>query len=201
MKVKLIKTALFLAIATVAFACDRAIVYGDRTGFNLAIRTDVAEGQPVEVNAGLQRRVGGFVPPRKRDENGNAVGEAANLMSRFELTRKAGEGLGLADTIWINSAFVSGDAAVKASQNADSVASIFSAPGIRVSDAPEDVDAIGKLLNFTAVSEENRQAYLILARARGLKVAPDTDPFAAQDAILDPANASGNRAIVTALKL
>lgn len=201
MKVNLTRTALILAIAMIGSACDRAIVYGDRTGFNLALRTDVAEGHPVEVNAGLQRRVGGFAPPRKRDKDGNAVGEAANLMSRFELARKAGEGLGLSDTIWINSAFVSGDAAVKASQNADSVASIFSAPGIRVSDDPQDVDAIGKLLNFTAASDENRLAYLALARARGLKVAPDTDPFAAQDAIVNSANASGNREIAIALKL
>lgn len=192
------KFILPLVVVTAVSACTDALVYGDRTGFNLAVRTDATDGHPLEVNAGLQRRIAGFVPA-KQIQDGVATGEAANMMSSQNVAREAGEGLGLGDTITINNTFVSGPAAVEASGNKESVKAIFNAPGLRVSDKREDVDAMNALLRYTAASEANRADYLQKARVLGLKVGSGDSQTVAKQAILDPANAAGNRAIAQTL--
>ena len=80
-----------LALALVFVSgCERALVFADRTGVNLAVRSDMAEGSPLEVNAGLKRRVVGFVPAKGESEDGRPSGEAVNMVSRFDLKRTKG---------------------------------------------------------------------------------------------------------------
>lgn len=182
-------------------ACDKALVYGDRTGFNLAIRTDAAEGHPLEVNAGLQRRVVGYVPPRKRDGSGAPVGEAVNMVSKFDLQRTAGATGGLDDTITIRAAFASGQAAIKAAKEPAAVARIAKGPEITLSADPGDKAVRNKLWRFI-VPEQNLATYLALARQQGLTVADAGTPRdSAMITIGNPANAAGNRRIAAALNL
>lgn len=64
---------------------DRALVYGERSGVNIALRSDPAKALPVEVNAGVQRRVTTLVPPQQRNGAGRPIDEAVNMISSFDL--------------------------------------------------------------------------------------------------------------------
>ncbi len=117
-----------LSISTVAFGVlsisslflsnctdiqDRALVYGERSGVNIALRSDPAKALPVEVNAGVQRRVTTLVPPKERNSNGRPTDEAVSLVSTFDLTYNnadAQNGL-FGGTTRIASIFTSGTAA------------------------------------------------------------------------------------------
>ncbi|NOD77378.1 MULTISPECIES: hypothetical protein [unclassified Ruegeria] len=92
---------------------DRALVYGERSGVNIALRSDPAKALPVEVNAGVQRRVTTLVPPKARNNNGRPTDEAVSLVSTFDLTYNnadAENGL-FGGTTRIASIFSSGTAA------------------------------------------------------------------------------------------
>lgn len=65
---------------------DRSLVYGERSGVNIALRSDPAKALPVEVNAGVQRRVTTLVPPISRNQNKRPNDEAVSLVSTFDLT-------------------------------------------------------------------------------------------------------------------
>ncbi|WP_298847522.1 hypothetical protein [uncultured Ruegeria sp.] len=92
---------------------DRALVYGERSGVNIALRSDPAKALPVEVNAGVQRRVTTLVPPQKRNDAGRPIDEAVNMISSFDLKYdNAGGSEGLfAGTTAIASIFTTGAAA------------------------------------------------------------------------------------------
>ncbi|WP_299894163.1 hypothetical protein [uncultured Ruegeria sp.] len=92
---------------------DRALVYGERSGVNIALRSDPAKALPVEVNAGVQRRVTTLVPPKSRNNNRRPTDEAVSLVSTFDLTYNnadAQKGL-FGGTTRIASIFTTGTAA------------------------------------------------------------------------------------------
>ncbi len=101
---------------------DRALVYGERSGVNIALRSDPAKALPLEVNAGVQRRVTTLVPPKERNDNRRPTDEAVSLVSTFDLTYNNAnieEGL-FGGTTRIASIFTSGSAATALATAIDS---------------------------------------------------------------------------------
>ncbi len=192
-----------LAIAlTLLPGCERALVFADRTGVNLAVRSDMAEGSPLEVNAGLKRRVVGFVPAKGESGDGRPSGEAVNMVSRFDLKRTKGSEGPFSDKVQIRTSFASGDAAVEAASKPKAVEALTKAPGFVLSKDPNVRSAAQKLYDFTGQSPQHASAYLAVAESEKLDVAKDGDPNTrAVNTITNPANAEGNRRIVGILKL
>ncbi|WP_306113977.1 MULTISPECIES: hypothetical protein [unclassified Roseovarius] len=192
---------LALALAFVS-GCERALVFADRTGVNLAVRSDMAEGSPLEVNAGLKRRVVGFVPAKGESEDGRPSGEAVNMVSRFDLKRTKGAEGPFSDKVQIRTSFASGGAAVEAASKPKAVEALTKAPGFVLSDDPQVRSAAQKLYDFTGQSPDHARAYLAVAESEKLDVAKEGDPNTrAVNTITNPANADGNRRIVDILKL
>lgn len=183
--------------------CQRALVYGDRTGFNLAVRTDPAKADILEVNTGLQREVVGFVPPQAHTADGNADGEAVNMISRTDIRRtRASDGNPFNDNIKIHSAFISGAATVEAPENSKLIRTVIDAPKfVQTADAA-DRAVNTKLLNFTSQGTEQALRYLGEAKTQGLTISVRSEPIAsAFETIVDPRNSVGNRRILSDLNL
>ncbi|MBY6005025.1 hypothetical protein KUV62_13975 [Salipiger bermudensis] len=182
-------------------ACTEALVYGERTGVNLAIRSDPAEAAPLEVNAGLQRRVVAHVPPSQRDANGRPTGEGVNMFSRFDLQREAGQNA-FGGNVRIGTSFASGRAATAIAGKPKVVAAVTHAPVFTAVTVPAEVDVSAKLLDYTAANPTNLETYLNLALQHGLSIAlGDTSMTRAIGTIVAPENAGGNKRIAEFLKL
>jgi len=194
------KSCCTIAVLFGLTACEQALVYGDRSGFNLAIRSDAAEGAPLEVNAGLQRRVVGFVPPRSRTPDGLPDSEAVNMVSRFDLRRTPGDNGPFDDTIRISTSFASGAAASATDGDAAKVAAITRAPNFALSDDPDARSVAGQLFDYVGQSTPHANAYLSLAMVEKLQISDGATPTArAIGTITNPSNAAGNKRIAEAL--
>lgn len=193
--------SLLLALPSL-LGCERALVYGDRSGFNLAIRSDPAESAPLEVNGGLQRRVIGFVPASESDQNAPAKGEAVNMFSRFDLKQDRNSGSAFGGKLTIGTAFASGRAALNIADNPQVVAAITGSPEFTLTDVPEDRVVIRKLIDFVGKSPDNARKYLELAKAHGLTIAPGaTTNTQALGVIRDDAYRETNKLIADELNL
>lgn len=192
----------FLLALPIVSGCERALVYGDRSGFNLAIRSDPAESAPLEVNAGLQRRVIGFVPASESDQNAPAKGEAVNMFSRFDLKQHRDSNTVFGGKLTIGTAFASGQAALYVAEKPEVVAAITGSPEFTLTDVPEDRGVANKLYTFASSSADNARKYLELAAARGLIVSPGLTLNAqAVGTITNPKNSEGNKLIANELNL
>ncbi|WP_299212029.1 hypothetical protein [uncultured Tateyamaria sp.] len=135
-------------------ACSDTLVYGERSGVNIAIRSDGAEGQPLEINTGLERHVMGYVPPRDP-----AGGEAVSMIASFDLKRKAGS-TRFEDKVGIKTVFVSGAAANSLGGNNAGVKAILDRPGVTASSAPSDQSNTGKILRWVSSDKAKAAEYL-----------------------------------------
>ena len=179
------------ALLCLLAGCTDALVYGERSGLNLALRTEAIEGQPIEANVGLQRRVVGYVPPRN-SEGGRAV----DMIAAFNAKREANTPSIFDDRNTIETAFVSGAAAQVAGNSPDSVAAIFDRPGIQVSSNPSDNTASEKILTW-ATTDVRALEYIAFLQAGGAKPADAQNTIiTAQQAALDPKNAALNQKFV-----
>jgi len=151
-------------------ACDRGLVYGERTGVNLAVRADPANSAPLEVNAGLQRRVVSSVPPQGQPGGPTAAGEAVNMVSRFDLERAPGQAGPFSAKVRIGTSFASGAAATAIAGKPEVVRAITKAPDVTLSSAPDEREIVAKLFEFTGRSVANVERYLEVATARGLSI-------------------------------
>ncbi len=182
--------------------CDHALVYGDRMGLNLAIRSDPAKATPLEVNTGLQRQVVGFVPAKGQTADGEADGEAVNMVSRFDIKRTPGENGVFNDTVEIRSSFASGAAAIAAENKPEAVAAITAAPNFIQTNDPVARDVNTKLATYVGQGPVQAQDYLQRARAEGVQIPPGGDANTqALNSIFNPANAAVNLKISKQLKL
>lgn len=200
-KLKLL--TMLIAFALNASGCQRALVYGDRTGFNLAVRTDPAKADVLGVNAGLQRQVVGFVPPQARNSEGRANSEAVNMISRTDIRRtRAQDGNAFNDNIRIHSAFISGAASTEAKENPGLVSAVTAPPKFVQTDNVTDRAINTKLMNYTNRGNDEVGIYLDMAKALGLRISDRSAPSAsAIETIFDPRNAVGNRKIASDLNL
>ncbi|WP_299410715.1 hypothetical protein [uncultured Roseobacter sp.] len=195
-----------LALGVLLMGCSNdALVYGERSGFNLAIRSDTAESAPVEVNAGLQRRVVSFVPPSNRDSEGNARGEGVTMISRFDLRRTPGQSGLFGDEVRIRTSFLSGRAATREDiATPKVVAQVVKAPSFSLSSDAPTSSAQQLLIQYigSEPNSPNLQRYLNLAEQRGLSIpAGPSTSIRALGAISAPANAAANRQIAIDLGL
>lgn len=116
-----------LCAATLA-ACGDTLVYGERTGFNLAVEVNQDPSTPVNVNLGLHRTVVGVVPPvdtESEEQQGESrpSGEAVSMISGFDLSNEDKTNQ-LDPELQIRTQFASGEAAVEVSGNDLAVAAI-----------------------------------------------------------------------------
>lgn len=176
-----------LLLAALLGGCTDTLVYGERTGVNLAVRTDAAEGHPLEVNVGLQRRVVGIVP-----DSSVKGGEAVNMISSFGLER-TGEGNPLEANVTISGSFASGEAAKNVARNDRSVEAIFNLPGVRGSDDPQEISTTNKILNWVGTDVARAEEYVRFMRASGVQFEDAPRPQATASRLaVDERNAALN---------
>lgn len=196
------KSLVLSALLCLASGCDRALVYGDRTGLNLAIRSDPAKASPLEVNTGFQRQVVGFVPAKGKAPNGDPEGEAVNMVSRFDVKRTPGENGVFNDTVEIRSSFASGAAAIAAEDKPEAVAAITAQPRFVQSSVPSDRDVNSRLIAYVGRGPAQAQDYLNRVRAEGVAATTGADANSqALNAIFDPANRAVNLKVSKQLNL
>ena len=108
-------------------ACQPALIYGERTSFNLAaVQVNDNVSEPVRVNFGLVRSVATVAPPRGGTA-GTPNGEAVSVFSNFHLDDSgARASLPLvSDELTIRTRFASGEAAIRVSENPGAVRAIL----------------------------------------------------------------------------
>lgn len=72
-------------VALTLGGCGKTLVFGERSGVNIALRFDTDRPPPVEVNIGLERRVGTIVPPTRYSRNNEPSGDAVSMFSGFQV--------------------------------------------------------------------------------------------------------------------
>src|SRR4051794_29472119 len=90
------RRAAFVAILLLLGGCTDALIYGERTSFNLAISINDDPAIPMSVNAGLHRTVVTYAPPlggnvQRRDGTVIAAGESVAAISKFDLAYEEGK--------------------------------------------------------------------------------------------------------------
>lgn len=202
------RSAALALVAVLVAGCERTLVYGERSGFNLGVRVDPAQSLPLEVNAGLKRSVVGLVPPSEPSEPNRPKGEAVNMFSRFNIDYAENDASVFGGKLTVSTAFASGQAAMAiAKRDADKarkmVEAIVRPVEATLPDDPEKLGVINALAMFAARSPAHRDFYLALAEARGIDLLPADEPastrFAA--AVADERNEEKNRKIAKELNL
>jgi hypothetical protein len=110
--------------------CADALIFAERTSFNLAVSVNDDPTHPLSANAGFHRRIinftpalGGTVQPRG---GGDPIphGEATSMIADFSLRYKPETAAPLAGKLVITTKFVSGEAAVITGENIEAVKKI-----------------------------------------------------------------------------
>jgi hypothetical protein len=115
------RLACTLALLFLVAGCGRTLLFGERDGFNFAIRADSASQPPLEVNFGLDRTVGTIIPAAAQVD-GRPVGEGVNMFAGFQIDRDdAGTPTPLGVKIRVGTQFASGEAAKKVAGNPEVV--------------------------------------------------------------------------------
>ena len=147
-------------------ACGDTLVYGERTGLNLAIEVNQDPETPVNVNLGLRRTVVSVVPAvdseSGEDGQSHPKGEAVSMISGFDLSDKERDNP-LDPDLQIRTQFASGKAAVLVSEEPEVVSAIagvqFQRSAAFASLATRN--RVGKLLSETETLQD--QAIIDLA--------------------------------------
>lgn len=107
-----VRSAVLASIALVLAGCGDTLIYGERTGFNMAVSVDATRSLPIEVNIGMRRSVVAAVPPLEgtNQADGKPQGDAVNMLSFFDLGYKE-EATGLGGDLTIGTQFISGKSA------------------------------------------------------------------------------------------
>ncbi len=80
-------------ILVIVSGCGQTLVFAERDGVNLAVRTDATASVPLEINFGLNRVVGSIVPPvsqtatQQSQPSVRPRGEAVNMFAGFQVDR------------------------------------------------------------------------------------------------------------------
>src|SRR5258708_28609 len=110
--------------------CADALIYGERTSFNLGIGVHEDAALPLNVNIGFRRGVVNSAPPLGGDVTEGktpvARGEPVSSTSSFNLTDNGRETNPFGGTLRIKTLFASGEAAVTIASKPGAVAFILS---------------------------------------------------------------------------
>lgn len=203
-------------IAVVVSGCapntTRNLVFGERTGLNVGISVDPAKASPFEFNTGFRRQVVGIIPSSKIDAQGRADGEAANMISHFELQQKEDkDGNPFNSEIAMRGAFISGQAALALVKDDDTTklnnvinkvadSRVTVVTGGNTRDEINIEDALVAHINSDPAV--NAPDYLRRAKEVGLIIAPHSLPqISAVLTAKDGRNAAGNKKIFGDLNL
>ncbi|GAA6182330.1 hypothetical protein NBRC116594_37680 [Shimia sp. NS0008-38b] len=200
-----------LSMSGCADLTTNTMVFGERTGINIGVTVDPAKSTPIELNTGFRRQVIGVTPPSKVDANGNAVGEAANMASNFDLAQAVDESGNplTGGSVSMRGSFMSGKAAttffarsdentVNAVTNKLAAKQVVAVEGSANTAEIAVEDTLVALIN--ANPSENAPRYLTLAKSKGLTVAPHGSPqISAILTAKDARNAAGNKEILKEL--
>lgn len=180
----LIAAAIIMAAAL--NGCSDALVFGEKSGFNLAINVNDDPSTPIHVNAGFERKVGTVVPPLEvtKDDKGHsaASGEAVSLFSGFQLKYdEPGIPTPFSGKLTIRTQFASGLAAQDISNNQAMVAKVVTG----TDQASLQLDEVDRLSDAAALSlARNPPVHTALidnaVKARDPKNLRLTDPAAAR---------------------
>lgn len=211
-----IRAVLVVVIAVAVSGCaqntTQNLVFGERTGLNIGISVDPAKASPLELNTGFRRQVVGIVPASKVDAQGRADGEAANMISHFELEqREANDGNSFDTEIAMRGAFISGQAALELVKDNDStklnnIINKVAASRVSVvtgSDKPIEINIEDALVaHINSNPEANAPDYLRRAKDGGLIITSHSLPqISAVQTAKDRRNAAGNKKIFDDLNL
>ncbi len=199
---------LLAAFALTLMGCERTLVYGERSGFNLGIFVSPAESLPLEVNVGVKRRVVGIIPPAEEPDGSKVKGEAVNMFSRFDIHYQEKTASPFAGVHTVSAAFASG-AAATAIADGDNPAKVVNAivqpEVIRLDNSPEAIKVRMALTDYINGNDDRVEEYLTLARERGIVVddelLEEAAPYAALVAITRPENTRKNSQIADQLGL
>lgn len=117
---------LFVAVGvtTAISGCGRTLVFAERDGVNLAVRT-TGTTPPLEVNFGLNRTIATIVPP-VGDKSGKPDGEAVSMFAGFQVDNTFVPKTALDADLQIDTQFASGKAAKEIASKPSIVADIVS---------------------------------------------------------------------------
>ena len=161
-------TPLIIVTAAILLSgCHKTLVYGEQTGFNLAIQVNDDPKTPVQVNAGLKRTVGQLTPPTslETDANGNSTNnDAVSTFSGFRLNYDEEENV-LMGKLTIKTQFATGTAASALSDNPEAVAAFLSTDYERTEEHVEEarierVKAIAKIIKDSALLPDDKAKLL-----------------------------------------
>ncbi|MBK8159294.1 MAG: hypothetical protein IPK59_11205 [Rhodospirillaceae bacterium] len=157
---------IIVAAAILLSGCHKTLVYGEQTGFNLAIQVNDDPKTPVQVNAGLKRTVGQLTPPTslEADANGNKTNnDAVSTFSGFRLNY-AKDGWFMGD-LTIKTQFATGAAANALSDDPEAVAAFLSADYERTEEHVDEariarVKAIAQVIKDSALLPDDKAKLL-----------------------------------------
>lgn len=112
-------------VAASVAGCGRTLVFAERDGVNLAIRTGTST-TPLEVNFGLNRMVATIVPPAG-EKNGKPDGDAVSMFAGFQIDHTFDPKNPLNPDLEIGTQFASGKAATAIADKPRVVAQIVNA--------------------------------------------------------------------------
>jgi len=122
---RLLSLFLVSCSAIVVVGCGQTLVFVERDGVNLAIRTS-GNTPPLEVNFGLNRTVATIVPPTG-EKGGKADGDAVGMFAGFQVDNTLVPTEALNADMQIDNQFASGRAATAVATKTKVVAQIVNA--------------------------------------------------------------------------
>lgn len=123
----LAQVATFLATfgaASMLAGCGRTLVFMERDGVNLAVRT-TGTTPPLEINFGLNRTIATIVPPAG-EKSGNPSGDAVSMFAGFQVDNTFVPKTALDADLQVDTQFASGKAAIAVAGKPSIVADIVS---------------------------------------------------------------------------
>lgn len=106
--------------------CGKTLVFAERDGVNLAIRSNASSTPPLEVNFGLNRTIATIVPPTG-ESNGKPDGDAVSMFAGFQVDNTIVPTKPLDADLKISTQFASGKAATTVATQPKVVAQIVNA--------------------------------------------------------------------------
>lgn len=113
-----------VGVAASATGCGRTLVFAERDGVNLAVRT-TGTTPPLEVNFGLNRTIATIVPPAG-EKSRNPNGDAVSMFAGFQVDNTFTPKTALDADMQIDTQFASGKAATAVASKPSIVADIVS---------------------------------------------------------------------------
>lgn len=174
---RFVKLLVLLSTAVMVAGCGKTLVFAERDGVNLAIRSNASSTPPLEVNFGLNRMIATIVPPAG-ESNGKPDGEAVSMFASFQVdnTLDAKEAPLKAD-LKISTQFASGVAAKAVASHPRTVSLLVNAEA-RAAGAAAGKEVVTKLNTIMEVISKPDGSLDEAALDKVITTAREQDPSA-----------------------